>query len=42
LEFESKERYFECGAQQTSESLQEYGTNFLEAIEGVGGPQYGN
>jgi hypothetical protein len=41
LEFERKERYFECGAQQTLKSLQEYGTNSLEAIEGVGGPQYG-
>jgi hypothetical protein len=42
LEFEGKERHFECGAQQTSERLQHYGTNTFEAIKGVGGPQNGN
>jgi hypothetical protein len=38
LEFEGKKGYFECGAQQNSERLLEYGANFFEAVKGVEGP----
>jgi hypothetical protein len=39
LEVEDREGFSKCRAQQTSERLQEYGIDFLEATEEVGGAQ---